>query len=66
MDIREKWINSWIEGISEFIARSPNESPEETREEAEKIKKIFMEKKEELLPIAETWRKRLLEVLTEV
>jgi len=64
--IEEKWINNWIEGISEFIARSPNESPEETKKEAEMIKKIFMEKKEELIPIVETWRKRLLEVLTEV
>ena len=64
--IEEKWINNWIEGIAEFIARSPNESPEETKKEAEMIKKIFMEKKEELIPIVETWRKRLLQVLTSV
>jgi len=61
--IEERWFESWVEGISDFIARSPNESPEETAREREAIKKIFMEKKEELIPIAQKWKRRLLEAL---
>lgn len=62
-EAEKKWIDRWVEGISSFIARSPHESREEYLREKETVKKILMEKKEELPEFAHRWRTRLLEAL---
>jgi len=60
--MEKKWVDSWIDGIAWFIAKSPNESIEETKREYEEIKRILEEKRDLLSAKAVKWRKDLLKV----
>jgi len=58
--IERRWLERWIEGIADFIARGPTGEPhEEYEKEKETVKKLLMEKVEELAPIAKRWLTRL-------
>jgi hypothetical protein len=65
MAIEDKWLEGYIDGLSKFIAFSKNETFDESMKEYQEIKRIFMEKKEELKPVAEKWKQRLREALSE-
>jgi hypothetical protein len=64
MAIEERWLEGFIDGMSKFIAFSKNETFDESMKEYQEIKRIFMEKKEELKPVAEKWKQRLMEALS--
>jgi len=62
LPVSKRWLRRWMEGLSEFIARSRGESPEETAREKEQIMRIFEEKLPELEETAMRYQKRLREV----
>jgi len=65
MAVEEKWLEGYIDGLSKFIAFSKNETFDESMKEYQEIKKMFTEKKEELKPVAEKWKQKLREALSE-
>lgn len=62
MGYAEKWLENYIDGVSEFIARSIGESEEEYKREKNEIKKLLMEKVKDksLINIEKKWRDKTI------
>jgi len=63
-EVEKKWLDHWIDGLAIFIARSPGESQEKFKGQIETVKKILMEKRDELADKAIKWRERLLKAVS--
>jgi len=56
----DRWMNNYIDGVANFIAKSAGETPEETEKEKQEIKKFLEEKVKSLRKTGMEWEENTI------